>query len=752
MNPTRLPLPIALLLAAASGGVLFLAFPPAGIWPLVFVAPVPLLWLVRGSRPRRSALCGFVFGFVFFGALLYWILLFGELAWFMVTLMSAGWVALFGALAPAICRAERAVWSTIGIAGLWTVVEWCRGAVPIVGFTWGQLGTTQVDAPSLPLASVTGSLGLSFLVVLLAGLVLLALERWGSGARARALGVLAVAGLLAVAPAAIAIPGPGDGEPIEIAVIQVDVDSVEHLVGDAEDVAVADLHVERHLALADDPPDLVVWGESALDPGALSDPETFRAVTDAIATVGAPTLAGAVTRDADGTERTVTLAFDGSGALVDEYVKGHLVPFGEYVPFRSALGWISATDQVPVDRVPGEEVTLVSLDITGDGLSEIGTPICYENSFAGINREMVRLGAGFLVLTINNASYDRTAASEQHLLMSRLRAVENARWVVHAAVSGISAFVDPEGNVVDARGLFEPATMRRLVLESGAITPYTRYGDLIVPVSLLLVLVLFAMPRRQRGIRPVTEPLPLAPRTLVILPTYDERGTIEAVLGGVLAPDANLDILVVDDASPDGTGDVVRSRAAVEPRIDLVERPAKSGLASAYGVGFARARAGGYDLVVEMDSDLSHLPEELPRLLHAAAEHDLDLVIGSRYVPGGSVTNWSRARVALSRAGNRYARFSLGIPVRDATSGFRCYRRDALEAILAEPIASDGYGFQVELLYRAWRLGYSVGEVPITFSERRFGHSKISRRIVLEALWLVTLWGLRARSRPPLDP
>jgi dolichol-phosphate mannosyltransferase len=234
----------------------------------------------------------------------------------------------------------------------------------------------------------------------------------------------------------------------------------------------------------------------------------------------------------------------------------------------------------------------------------------------------------------------------------------------------------------------------------------------------------------------------------VILPTYDERGTIGAVLDGLLALDANLDVLVVDDGSPDGTGGVVRARTEVDPRVRLIERPAKSGLASAYGVGFERAEAEGYDLVVEMDSDLSHLPEELPRLLHAAAEHDLDLVIGSRYVPGGMVTNWSRARVALSRSGNRYARLCLGFPVKDATSGFRCYRRRALRAVLARPITSDGYGFQVELVHRAWRLGYAVGEVPITFSERRYGHSKISRRIVVEALWLVTLWGLRARFRP----
>jgi dolichol-phosphate mannosyltransferase len=145
-----------------------------------------------------------------------------------------------------------------------------------------------------------------------------------------------------------------------------------------------------------------------------------------------------------------------------------------------------------------------------------------------------------------------------------------------------------------------------------------------------------------------------------------------------------------------------------------------------------------------MDSDLSHDPVELPALLEAAGS-GADLVVGSRYVPGGSVSNWSRGRVALSKAGNRYARLMLGIGVHDATSGFRVYRRALLEDLVAEPIASDGYGFQIELVLRSWQLGATLREVPITFREREHGHSKISRRIVVEALWLVTLWGLRAR-------
>jgi dolichol-phosphate mannosyltransferase len=190
----------------------------------------------------------------------------------------------------------------------------------------------------------------------------------------------------------------------------------------------------------------------------------------------------------------------------------------------------------------------------------------------------------------------------------------------------------------------------------------------------------------------------------------------------------------------------VRVVAGREPRVELVERPGKAGLASAYWLGFRRGLEEGYDLVVEMDSDLSHDPDELPRLLDVAATNDL--VIGSRYVPGGSVTNWGRSRRALSKAGNRYSRVLLGFELHDATSGFRVYRRRLLQHLVADPIRSDGYGFQIELAFRAWRDGFAVGEAPITFREREHGTSKISRRIVVEALWLVTIWGIRERFRP----
>jgi hypothetical protein len=233
-------------------------------------------------------------------------------------------------------------------------------------------------------------------------------------------------------------------------------------------------------------------------------------------------VSGAVIDDPDGTQHTSALAFDGTGAIVDRYDKVRLVPFGEYVPWRDRLSFIDAIDQVPIDRTPGEEVS----NLLVPGLPPLGAPICYENSFPSIDRAMVRQGAGLLVVTINNASYERTAASEQHLLMSRMRAVENGRWVVHAAVSGISALIDEGGRVVDSRGLFEPATMRGVAVTSDRTTLYVRFGDWVPWGSIVLVIGLVALPRGRRRAERTPESSE-APGRSQILPTFNERATIE---------------------------------------------------------------------------------------------------------------------------------------------------------------------------------------------------------------------------------
>jgi len=236
------------------------------------------------------------------------------------------------------------------------------------------------------------------------------------------------------------------------------------------------------------------------------------------------------------------------------------------------------------------------------------------------------------------------------------------------------------------------------------------------------------------------------PMLVVCLPTYNERENLERVVGelGRVFADHGLDgrVLVIDDASPDGTGAVADRLASELPFVSVLHRERKEGLGPAYLAGFEAALAAGADLILEMDADLSHDPEDVPRLAAAAAA--ADVVIGSRYVAGGGTRNWGLGRRLVSRAGCLYARLLLGLPVADLTGGFKCFRREVLERLGLERVSSRGYAFQIETTYRAARQGFRVVEVPIVFSERRAGGSKMSRGIVLEAFWKVPALRVRA--------
>ncbi|HVF08339.1 MAG TPA: apolipoprotein N-acyltransferase, partial [Actinomycetota bacterium] len=377
----RPSLPIGLLIAAASGLALSLAFPPAGVWPVAFMALTPLLWLVGTATPRRGFLLGLVFGLTFHGATLYWILRFGELAWVAVTIVSALWLGAFGLLTTSLVRRRGPVAGAVGVASAWTVLEWLTGMWPLGGFTWGTLGVSQVDNPAtVRLATVAGVWGITFVVVAVnAALVRLADGEAGPGERGLWDRLAAPIGALSLAVAPLALPfASAEGQPIDIATIQVDVREAAGRVGPNEDLRIAAMHVDQHRRIAaTDPPDLVVWGEGALDPQAAGDPAVRAAVGRTIAELGVPTIVGAVVDDADGAQYTSVIQFDANGDEVDRYDKTHLVPFGEYIPFRSRLEWIEAIDQVPVDRGTGEGTQLLS----SPGLPAFSTPICFENSF-----------------------------------------------------------------------------------------------------------------------------------------------------------------------------------------------------------------------------------------------------------------------------------------------------------------------------------------------------------------------------------
>jgi dolichol-phosphate mannosyltransferase len=236
------------------------------------------------------------------------------------------------------------------------------------------------------------------------------------------------------------------------------------------------------------------------------------------------------------------------------------------------------------------------------------------------------------------------------------------------------------------------------------------------------------------------------PGAWLILPTYNEAENIEGLVRAALAQlettGREHTILVVDDGSPDGTGRIADRLAEELAFVRVLHRERKQGLGRAYLAGFGLALANGAELVLEMDADFSHDPADLPRLI--AAAEAADLVLGSRYVPGGGVSSWGRVRRLLSRGGSAYARILLGVPVRDLTGGFKCFHRRVLEAIDLEHVHADGYGFQIELTYKAVRAGFTVAEIPILFRERSVGKSKMTARIALEAVWKVPLLRFRA--------
>lgn len=235
-------------------------------------------------------------------------------------------------------------------------------------------------------------------------------------------------------------------------------------------------------------------------------------------------------------------------------------------------------------------------------------------------------------------------------------------------------------------------------------------------------------------------------RTLVVIPTYNEAENVLEVISRLRTAVSHAEVLVVDDNSPDGTADVVEDTAETDDNIHLLRRPGKAGLGSAYRAGFAWGAEAGFEIMVEMDADLSHDPSALPSLLQGI-EDGADLVIGSRYIPGGSIPDWPWHRKALSRWGNRYVTAMLELDVADATAGYRAYRSTMLEDLDLDSIRADGYGFQIEMTYRTAGLGGTILEVPIAFTDRTRGQSKMSTRIIVEALTLVTLWGISDRVR-----
>lgn len=479
MSPASWPLPVRLGGAVSSGLLLLLAFPPFDVGWVALGALVPLLLALRGASGRAGALVGFVFGATFVGVLIYWISYFGWLAWGVLTGSQALLLALFGWLGAWASRTGPG--RVGGVPLLYAGVEMLRTRWPLGGFAWGGVGYSQDDGePLLALARVGGVFLVSLAVVAVNALLaqLLAPGR----AWRRALAVLGAGGLVA-APLALplGLAGASAGE-LDVALVQGNVPRGAFTGTPAqrrgrtgpEDVTIIRNHVRLSEPLAAAPPDLVIWPENAVDRDPLADRDIGLLVEGAVRTVGAPFLVGAILDVPGKGFRNTNLLYDPDGRVRATYDKIHLVPFGEYVPWPWLRRYVGALEQIPEDGIPGEGP--VVFDVGG---AKVGAVICFESTYPDLVRSFVREGAQIIVVSTNNASFRRSPASRQHLQMSRLRAVEEGRVVVHAAISGISAVVDPGGRLLERTDLFRPGLVRRTVPLTSGGTPYSRFGEAI---------------------------------------------------------------------------------------------------------------------------------------------------------------------------------------------------------------------------------------------------------------------------------
>jgi apolipoprotein N-acyltransferase len=490
--------------AVATGAALAAAFPAPDVGPLALLALVPLLLAVEATRPRVAGALGYLAGLTFFGLHLLWIAEFlswtgwvAWLAWAALSAVQAVFVAAFFALVPATRRLGPL--RLLVLPACWAALELLRAHQPLGGFPWGLLALTQHDGgPLLPLARVVGGYGVAALIVavnlavafwlraLLTGPAPAAAADAPAAGRGPGLGgwrrLVVLAGLpllvAAVIPARVLVPAPPppSGPPLDVVVVQGGLRGGHGLdLGrTTREVFANHVRLTERLSLTPGPPtDLVVWGEGAADVDPLTNPDRLAEVAEAAGAAQAPVLLGASTRVDQRHFATEALLVTPAGQLADRYRKRRLVPFGEYVPFAGLLGrLVPATRQgVPFDKVPGEGLDPLVIDGVG-----VGALICWESAYPEDARQLTSDGAQVLLVMTNNASFGDGPGSRQHLASSQLRAVEEGRSVVHAAVTGISAVVGADGRVSSQTGLYQQTTVRAGVLPGRGLTPYARFG------------------------------------------------------------------------------------------------------------------------------------------------------------------------------------------------------------------------------------------------------------------------------------
>lgn len=461
---------VAVLLAA--GALLSLSFPEPDIAPLAWVSLVPLLLVARRGSVRRGFLCGFVFGLGFFGALLVWVGLIGWIGWAVLVALQAVFIGTFAAAWASVARRAGLVERVLAAVALWIVLEYVRSIVPVGGFPWGQLAQSQHNLSwMLRPAALGGGWLVGGIVVAVNALLAEAAQALIARRSVRGVAVpAAIAGLLLVAP--LAIPAnEATGEEIDLAIVQGNVPR-EIPEGFERDQAILDSHRRLTEELADEKVDLVLWPESAIPYDLDTTPEAQVAVGSAAVAARSPMIVGG-NLDA-GPDNYKVMAFEVSadGTVTDRYQKTHLVPFGEYVPARALFGWIPMLDQVPTDALRGDRIAV--FDVAGGPVAPV---ISFEGDFGSLVRTRIDAGGRLLTVLTNTSTWGDTWASAQHVAFSQVRAAENGVWVAHAAVSGISAFIAPDGSVEARIPLWTADSALQTVRFAEDITLYARVGD-----------------------------------------------------------------------------------------------------------------------------------------------------------------------------------------------------------------------------------------------------------------------------------
>ena len=485
---------LALAWVAVAGSALTLAFPEPDLAPLAWVCIAPLLHALRGAGARRGLLLGTVFGLFYFGTLLHWVSVVGYLAWFLLVLLQAAYVGVFGALWGAASRSFGPVARIVVPGLLWVaVVEYARALAPVVGFTWGQLAQSQHNVPVvLETAAWAGSWAVAFVVVTVNALLAAAGAHGASrDVRGAALRLLAAGAILLVA---LPIPSPArEGAPVDVAIVQGNIPETQPASYE-KDLVILDNHVRLTREVGESA-DLVLWAESSVGIDPARNPEVGDALTAAAGELERPLVVGGnLARDDDRYQVMAYLVEPGEG-IVDAYQKTHLVPFGEYVPARGLLDWIPALGQVPLDAVAGDEPGL--FEVAGGGVAPV---ISFEADFGSLVKGRMTGAGRLLVVLTNTSTWRHTWASAQHVAMSQVRAAETGAYVAHAALTGVSAFVDPSGRVIERSALWRPALLEERVRFSDGVTFYARTGDWLAWLSLssIVVCVLTVRVRRER--------------------------------------------------------------------------------------------------------------------------------------------------------------------------------------------------------------------------------------------------------------